>query len=672
MPELTRVSQDLIQGVEAQGSTFPRSLASRFSDIINVKDYGALGDGIADDSAAVQSAFNAAPNYACVYFPKGTYRLNSIEITKSVQINGDGQNSTFLHLRNAQDRNIFHISARFNDVFLNDFTIRDPHGFRIINLPYNPPSEFSLTTSAIETTPLWIFNSNTQYVCTNYTVTNVTFIDWWVDTDVFSKNSNFFNNTHLSTYGQWSMGGKWDWDEPGNPGSGPQYPKVGILGSAWNINIQGCYWNGLVDPTFANVNAAAYAYPQFKCGKHGFPHNVISRIIPQTFNISSEERGYYNFENNVVLNHHIEGLQMLFSNFETSGPPTWNWVENQYELNISNNLISNQLKEYGDPPNVLPEFAGTNPAINIGGSIRPNITIQNNTIGPALTGIVINPIAVQVVGQTSTKVGFPQTGKLRICNNVINEVAQGINVSFVFPTDIIENNTINCNGNYYKNQYFNFLLNPTFQSASSRSYQDIIGIYINNGNPIIRNNTITGKYAWDATKTIIAQNGDWLTLSDVSGITLLGTPPRAACVVPYDGWAQWLPIFEINGNQIRVDDGSGWLAGRVFPSGTTLYFSLNSQGGIRTSGIWTLFTMPTTGESWTSQQAGFPANQIYDNTIKGFLRDHSYINTNYPTPMNVAEFTNTTSQDVFEIAFKNKNPQRLFYKTTTSGYYTIK
>jgi hypothetical protein len=88
--------------------------------LVNVKDYGAVGDYTTDDTTAIQAAITYAQsivgvvlvqNRPSIYFPYGTYKTGTLTGTKHLRFVGDGRNSTYLYLKAGVATSLFVLNA---------------------------------------------------------------------------------------------------------------------------------------------------------------------------------------------------------------------------------------------------------------------------------------------------------------------------------------------------------------------------------------------------------------------------------------------------------------------------------------------------------------------------------------------------------------------------------
>jgi hypothetical protein len=120
----------------ATGAT-AQTVQTKLEQYVSVKDFGAVGNGVADDTAEIQAAINAAPQGGAIYFPNGTYVISAaLIVDKALTLYGDGPGKWYDSLGGSiikqtdATKNVFTLKASlaqyaFGQYGLNNVNFRD-------------------------------------------------------------------------------------------------------------------------------------------------------------------------------------------------------------------------------------------------------------------------------------------------------------------------------------------------------------------------------------------------------------------------------------------------------------------------------------------------------------------------------------------------------------------
>jgi hypothetical protein len=101
---LTKVSYSMIDGTP-----------------VSVKNFGAVGDGVANDTAAIQAAINSSGT--SIYFPPGTYNHTGLTLVRAKRYFGAGRNASFLVHTGSGGNSLQYTGASSAQIQIEDLTI---------------------------------------------------------------------------------------------------------------------------------------------------------------------------------------------------------------------------------------------------------------------------------------------------------------------------------------------------------------------------------------------------------------------------------------------------------------------------------------------------------------------------------------------------------------------
>ena len=90
---------------------------------VSIRDFGAVGDGLTDDTQAIQDAIDSVSFYGggVVEVPVGVYIVNGLFIESDITLQGESCNDSAIKLKSGSNTSVVSVSgaiATFRDVFL--------------------------------------------------------------------------------------------------------------------------------------------------------------------------------------------------------------------------------------------------------------------------------------------------------------------------------------------------------------------------------------------------------------------------------------------------------------------------------------------------------------------------------------------------------------------------
>jgi hypothetical protein len=493
-----------------------RTVDSKLKDVVSVKDFGAVGDGVADDTAAIQAAITASTS---IVFPAGTYKtISSISIPSNRVLVG--------------------VNARITwdaDVFLTCFTLTGVTDIDITGL------EFQATTSATVREPYAISALNVRRLnISQCLTTNSNLLYAWHSganyaAAVFSETAGGFNcNTGIRIK---------NCDITGSGSSSQLYGWGIIMGYTAHWTISNCvvrtcgngitWWGGdsnpAVDGALANERKCRYG-SVVGCsvydisgggiwGSMGQNISVGSNSINNTSDVGIDFEGCFDsVATGNSVNDCVNGCLATFHynrNVAFNGNSVWSTNANNTLVKLYNVGLNTNNSNVSFVGNTFSYNNGNNLGIvgDMGGTCANVLFANNQLLNTKIQFTATNNTGTSVLNNTlkftanNTFTAFAAiavkaqgTDQSVISGNTLfNAVQQNGGSSFIscetgdfnFPTNVIISNNVSCKTIGTSSYAFSYDVTTTESGTNA-------GV---SGSYVIKNNTFAGTTKWLRTES---------------------------------------------------------------------------------------------------------------------------------------------------------------------------
>ena len=423
----------------------------------NIKDdYGAIGDGLSDDTAAVQAAATAG---GMVYFPAGTYLVSAVTMSTSATFTGVGKLSIIKQIA-ATVAHMLTVSGTSTRVVMQNITI---DGNTVSQAANSTNRSLYLSSTGTATNPSSLEVLNCTFINGNYA-------DIYVQTDTVLSTLDY-----LTVDGCTFLGGS---DANNDANGDPRYISITrpiiyrITGNTFNFNVAPAGFGRVAIMSFQTGSVTDWAHGTITnntisyCGKHtdGGSGNLAAISL-------------YSYAECVVISNNV-----LISSWGGAISSKFD-AEN---LTITGNTIRGVYSLHGNP--------------NTGGSISVDASVNTSTrgtisiIGNSITDVYHNGIVIDGVNSALTLYG----ATVAIMGNTLRAVTGTANVAIsvnrLTDVTISGNATLGFGaGVFLQNAQKSAVI-----SANTFRLATVYAINIATSNTLAQL-TITGNYIEDAT-----------------------------------------------------------------------------------------------------------------------------------------------------------------------------